>query len=247
MYGKVFESIFDSTLAADGGWMPTYIFMSMIVLADQDGIVDVAPKALYRRLGFGDCDSKILYNDFAAAIEYLQQPDSSSRSAESAGRRIIPMSEVDYPEGNRGFLIVNYEYYRNKGSREDRARQSTERTRRWREKHKKNNDGTQGDAKKRLGRHTDTDTSHFPSESAQEADHVIWNTGIELLGNHKSDRSLLGKWVKEFGKEKVAAAIAQAAVHRPVEPKAYITAALQERVQPTDPYYKQLGQAVAKC
>ena len=157
------------------------------------------------------------------------------------------MSEVDHPEGNRGFLIVNYEYYRNKGSREDRARQSTERTRRWREKHKKNNDGTQGDAQERVGRHTDTDTDiyHSPSESAQEADEVIWKTGVEILGGKKSDRSLIGKWVSEHGKEKVAATIAQAAVQRPVEPKAYITAALQDRVQPTDPYFKQLNQAVA--
>ena len=61
----------------------------------------------------------------------------------------------------------------------------------------------------------------------------------------KSDRSLIGKWVSEHGKEKVAATIAQAAVQRPVEPKAYITAALQDRVQPTDPYFKQLNQAVA--
>jgi len=61
MYGKIFESIFDSTLAAEGGWMPTYIFMSMVVLADKDGVVDVASKALYRRLGFSDYDSKIEY------------------------------------------------------------------------------------------------------------------------------------------------------------------------------------------
>ena len=46
MYGKVFESIFDSTLAADGGCMPTYIFMLMVFLADKEGIVDVAPNAL---------------------------------------------------------------------------------------------------------------------------------------------------------------------------------------------------------
>ena len=160
MYGKIFESIFDSTLAAEGGWMPTYIFMSMVVLADKDGVVDVAPKALYRRLGFSDYDSKIAYADFTAALDYLQQEDLSSRSPKQNGKRIIPLSELADQEGNRGFVIVNYAYYRDRGSREDRARQSTERTRRFREREKdnKNNDETQGDALKRMGRHTDTDT-----------------------------------------------------------------------------------------
>ena len=160
MYGKIFESIFDSTLAAEGGWMPTYIFMSMVVLADKEGIVDVAPKALYRRLGFSDYDSKIAYADFTAALDYLQQEDLSSRSPKQNGKRIIPLSELADQEGNRGFVIVNYAYYRDRGSRDDRARQSTERTRRFREREKdnKNNDETQGDASKRMGRYTDTDT-----------------------------------------------------------------------------------------
>ena len=140
--------------------MPTYIFMSMVVLADKDGVVDVASKALYRRLGFSDYDSKIEYQDFIAALDYLQQEDHSSRSPEQNGKRIIALSEIDDYQGNRGFVIVNYAYYRDRGSREDRARQSTERTRRFREREKdnKNNDETQGDASKRMGRYTDTDT-----------------------------------------------------------------------------------------
>lgn len=160
MYGKIFESIFDSTLVADGGWMPTYVFMSMIVLADKDGIVDVAPKALYRRLGFREYDNKISYSDFEAALEYLQERDDESRSGLEGGRRLIPLADLPDIPGNRGYLIVNYSYYRDRGSREARAQQSTERTRRWREKNKpnKNNDETQGDALGRMGRHTDTDT-----------------------------------------------------------------------------------------
>ena len=160
MYGKIFESIFDSTLVADGGWMPTYVFMSMIVLADKDGIVDVAPKALYRRLGFREYDNKISYSDFEAALAYLQEPDDESRSSVEDGRRLIPLAELPDVPGNRGYLIVNYPYYRDRAGREDRAQQSTIRTRRWRERKNtnKNNDETQGDALGRVGRHTDTDT-----------------------------------------------------------------------------------------
>ena len=87
--------------------------------------------------------------------------------------------------------------------------------------------------------------SNLPSLSEKAFDEQIWTAGVELLGKNSSSRSLIGKWVKEYGKAKVAATIAQAIIQRPVEPKAYITAALQERVQPTDPYFKQLSQAVA--
>ncbi len=159
MYGKIFESIFDSTLAADGGWLPTYVFMSMVVLADKDGLVDVAPKALYRRLGFRDYDSKIEYKDFLNAINYLERIDTESRSSLESGRRIIPSAKLDDIDGNRGWLIVNYQQYRNLASREDRAKQSTDRSRRWRGRNSnKNNDETEGDASGRKGRHTDTDT-----------------------------------------------------------------------------------------
>lgn len=46
MYGKIFTSIFDSTLAAEGGWLSTYVFMGMISLADKDGYVEMPSRAL---------------------------------------------------------------------------------------------------------------------------------------------------------------------------------------------------------
>ena len=165
MYGKIFESIFDSTLAAEGGWMPTYIFMSMVVLADKFGVVDVAPKALYRRLGFSDFDSKIAYEEFLAALGYLQEEDPSSRSSKEAGRRIIPISQLDDVEGNRGFVIVNYEHYRDKGgSIEQRRAQDAERKRRQRRRQNKDLDEKQAKCHVTvtdghgMSAHTDIDT-----------------------------------------------------------------------------------------
>ena len=161
MYGKVFESIFDSTLIAEGGWLPTYIFMSMISMADKDGYVEIAPRVLYSKLGFRDYDAKIEYKDFLAALDYLCEPDSYSKSEDFNGCRIIPITELTDIQGGRGWWIVNYKQYRDRAAREDRAAQSTTRSQKWRAKHKNSDkikNGTQGDAKGREGRHTDTDT-----------------------------------------------------------------------------------------
>ncbi len=238
MYGKIFESIYDGSLY--GNFEAIVTFQALIVLADEDGLIDISPQALAGRTSYP-------IEVIKTGLKILQQSDPHSRSQEEDGKRIVPLDN-----GREfGWRIVNYEHYRNLASRQDTKIKARERKRRQREKESQSTDSKGCHAPvtpvSRMSRHTDTDTSHSPSESAQDADAVIWNTGIELLGDKKSDRSLIGKWVSEHGKEKVAAAIAQAAVQRPVEPKAYITAALQERVQPTDPYYKQLGQAVAKC
>ncbi|KKL52422.1 hypothetical protein LCGC14_2285600 [marine sediment metagenome] len=88
---------------------------------------------------------------------------------------------------------------------------------------------------------------NIPSPSEKALDEQIWKTGVSLLGDKKSDRSLIGKWVSEHGKEKVAAVIAQAVIARPVEPKAYITALLQDRTRPTDPYYAEIRKVVASA
>lgn len=163
MYGKIFESIFNSTLVAEGGYLPTYIFMSMIVLADKDGIVNLSAKALYNRLGFRDYDSKITRGDFDKAIEYLEQEDPESNSRAENGKRIIPLSEIDEVPDNRGWLVVNYEEYRKKASKYDEKRATAERVRRFREREKHcNGDVTECNGTKRSAngkkRHTDTDT-----------------------------------------------------------------------------------------
>lgn len=138
MYGKIFESIFRSTLVSDGGWLPNYIFMSMIVLADKDGIVDFSSKALFNHIGFRSYDSKITLDDFKEAIKYLTAEDEESNSTAENGRRIIPLSEIDEIEGNRGWFIVNYEMYRVKASKHDKREATAERVRRFREREKTN-------------------------------------------------------------------------------------------------------------
>lgn len=211
MYGKIFESIFDSTLVAEGGWLPTYIFMSMIAMADKDGYVEIAPRALYSKLGFREHDSIVTYNQFEAAITYLGKVDDYSKSTDFDGRRIIPISELPDVEGARGWWIVNYDKYRNRASREDRATQSTERSRRWRERQKKpnkNNNGTQGDALGRRGRYTDTDTDtkkregRFTPPTPDEVQKYLDENGItEFTGKRFCDYYESVNWMR--GKSKI--------------------------------------------
>ena len=155
MYGKIFESIFKSTLVSEGGWLPTYIFMSMITLADKDGIVDFAPNALYRHLGFKTYDSKVTLDDFQEALVYLESPDPESNSPNEDGKRIIPLREIDQVKGNRGWLVVNYLDYRKKASSCEPPGASTERVRKFRERQKKRD--MKRDVTNCNG-HTDTDT-----------------------------------------------------------------------------------------
>ena len=49
MYGKLFESMFDGTLA--NNWEALVVFQQMVILCDADGRVDMTPMALHRRTG----------------------------------------------------------------------------------------------------------------------------------------------------------------------------------------------------
>lgn len=114
MYAKVFRQIYDSTLAED--WRSLVTFQQLLVLADSDGVVDMTPSAIHRI-------TNIPKDIIDAGIEKLQQPDPVSRSSTEDGKRIIPI-DSDRPWGWR---IVNYEYYRNLASREDKREKDRQR------------------------------------------------------------------------------------------------------------------------
>lgn len=156
MYGKIFEDIFDSTLVAEGGWLPTYIFMSMITLANRHGVVSVAAKALYRRIGLDQADPAIPYTLFEKALAYLEAPDEDSRTLAQEGRRIIPLQEIEDLEGNRGWWLVNYDQYAKKGGKEA-AGASTRRVRAHRERQKQKQAGKDVTADVTVGNENETE------------------------------------------------------------------------------------------
>lgn len=175
MYGKIFEDIFDSSLATGGDFVTTYVFMSMIVLADEHGFVHLSRDALFERLRFPN--DFVCGEAFRNALRLLESPDEESNLPYENGRRIIPLSEIEEIEGNRGWWIVNYLHYRNKGNRTERQEGRREYMREYmrarREKEKKIKDI--GSCKhtvnncKQKNSYTDTDTDTEKKKNGRSA------------------------------------------------------------------------------
>ena len=100
MFAKIFSQIFDSSIASDH--LVRHVFMDMLVLADRDGVVDMTSDALSRR-------TNVPLELITYALQKLSEPDSSSRSRDEEGRRIVLIdSHRDW-----GWQLVNYHHYRN--------------------------------------------------------------------------------------------------------------------------------------
>ena len=78
-----------------------HIFMDLLLLADQGGVVDMTVSAISRRVN-------VPIELVADAIEKLKQPDPHSRSQVEDGKRLVPIDK----DRDWGWIIVNYEYYR---------------------------------------------------------------------------------------------------------------------------------------
>ncbi len=101
MYAKIFSQIYDGTLCTKGPWQALVTFQQMLVLADQDGGVDMTPEAISRR-------TTIPLEIIRMGIKELCEPDPESRSPDEDGRRLLPLREGR----SWGWTIVNYKRYR---------------------------------------------------------------------------------------------------------------------------------------
>lgn len=145
MYGKLFESMYDGTLAED--WRALITFQQMIILSDADGHVDLTPSALSRRTG-------IPIEHIKAGIEILEAPDKYSRTEGSDGRRIELIDE----HRPWGWVIVNHKMYRDISDAQTVREQTRERVRKHREKKKCNVTVTPSNASNAI-QIQDTDTN----------------------------------------------------------------------------------------
>jgi len=109
VYGKLFEQMFDGTLATKGPWQALVTFQQLIILADKNGDVDMTPEAISRR-------TTIPLDIITHGLVALEQPDKDSRSPALEGRRIVRLSD----EREWGWNIVNYAKYRAIRSQEER-------------------------------------------------------------------------------------------------------------------------------
>jgi hypothetical protein len=146
LYGKIFEDIFCSTLMDFGG-DTAYVFIAMIVLSDENGILKHTAESLARVI-CKDVDS------VRAAVTHLEAQDLKSNLKAHEGRRVVPLCWINSDE-TRGWLIVNKSHYRDQGSKVDRKDYMREYMRKLRSENKPVNSSKQPLAQ--LG-HTDTDT-----------------------------------------------------------------------------------------
>lgn len=124
MYAKLFASIYQGTLR--GNTHGLVVFTNLLAHADQEGWVDIHPRAIAEEVGLS-------IDEVKKAIEELEAPDLESRSPEEDGRRIVKMDV----HRAWGWKIVNYGKYRSIRSEEDRREQNRLAQQRFREKNSK--------------------------------------------------------------------------------------------------------------
>lgn len=75
----------------------TYVFISLILFADDQGFVDMSVEALSAVISMP-------VGEVSQAIDFLCQPDKRSRSSAMGGARLVPSDSI-------GWTIVNFDHY----------------------------------------------------------------------------------------------------------------------------------------
>lgn len=105
MFAKVFSQILDSSLAED--YRVRLVFEDMLKLSDKNGIVDITRESIARR-------TNVPIDIVKHGIAELEKPDSTSRTPDNEGRRIVRLDE----HRDWGWRIVNFQKYRESANRE---------------------------------------------------------------------------------------------------------------------------------
>ena len=121
-YVKLFGSLLDSTVWETPAPVRV-VWIAMLAMADRDGEVEASVPGLARRAG-------VTREDCEAALALFLAPDPDSRTKDHEGRRI---REVD-----GGWLLLNYEKYRDKATKEEAQSKAAARQERWRKRHPRN-------------------------------------------------------------------------------------------------------------
>lgn len=105
-FAKVFETIVTSTIWCEPDHI-LRVWIAMLVRSDPNGVVEGSIP------GFAHL-ARVSDEQMRSALDVLSAPDPNSRTKEHEGRRIEAI------EG--GWLILNYEKYRQKGTGKDAGR-----------------------------------------------------------------------------------------------------------------------------
>ncbi len=123
MYVKIFQKIFDSSIADD--WQQRVVFQDMLILCDRDGVINMTHEAISRR-------TNVPLEIVRAEIVKLELPDSRSNTPDDDGRRL---ERID-AHRDWGWKILNYSKYRDIKNSQEMREATRERVARHREKKK---------------------------------------------------------------------------------------------------------------
>ncbi len=127
MYARVFITILDSSINLSSVPLSArWLWLTMLLIADDagTGVVDVPVERLAAKAGLSVPETE-------EGLRILSAPDPDSRSEEEEGRRIVPLRD-----GRRGWILVNWEKYREITNREAEREATRNRVRRFRERQK---------------------------------------------------------------------------------------------------------------
>jgi len=106
MYAKIFTQIFSSSIVEESIEI-RYVWMCLLVLSDQEGIIDMTIPSIARRINVNE-------DLVEKAIQKFMQPDASSRTPTQDGKRLEKIRDTF------GWKIINYIHYRNLRDEETR-------------------------------------------------------------------------------------------------------------------------------
>jgi len=116
LFGKVFQQIYDSTVAAD--WEVMTVWIHFIILADEKGVVDIPPFAIARRTG-------LPLEMIEKGIKELEKVDPLSRSKDEGGARLVRLDE----HRDWGWKLPTYSEYSKRLTHEQKKQADRERMR----------------------------------------------------------------------------------------------------------------------
>ena len=231
MYGKIFESMYDGTIAVN--WKALVTFQQLIILCDKEGIIDITPSSLSRR-------TNIPIDIIEEGLAYLEKPDKYSRSPDHQGRRIVKIDD----DREWGWRIVNYYYYRTLASKEDKRIKDAARIAEKRAQKKGNKINNVADS--RAESQTVADVAHVNvntnvntgTNTPPDPKSIFWQNIVTVFG--PSGRSFAGKLIKQYGEDLVIEKLAVTMAKNPADPKSYLIGALKVKSNGKESYLDRI-------
>ena len=146
VFAKIFGQIYDSSIADHPE--VRRMFMDLLVLADDQGVIDMTPGAIAAR-------TRIPLEEVSRCIAELEKPDPMSRTPDMEGRRLVLLD----PPRPWGWRIVNFTKYRESASKAMIRMAEAERKATYRARFRKPSSSTPPSPERKKGEREQSQTS----------------------------------------------------------------------------------------